>query len=207
MAEKLLRNFRFQLFKIQKARNFFPLQKKRRINQSFISQQQHIVAFPKIIDVYKLGIIFSYWYWGISRMILKWDAHTCPRTVTSAKKELSRLQTKLGLTRRPQTAKCRPVEACEALLRREVRYQRGESFVAVRALRSFAQLWSEEEKRGKERRRKKKKKGGNYLLSTLRAVPKSKHVYLSSSYNFIRVLTSITSILSSAYACKVPLTR
>lgn len=86
------------------------------------------------------------------------SAHARSGIVTSMVEEPSRFRTKPELARRPQTANRHPAEARETLLRRAVRYQRGEPFVVVRALRSSAQLRPEEKERN-EGGRKKRKEG------------------------------------------------
>lgn len=132
---------------------------------------QDVVTFPKI-DVYELEIIFSYRYRGIR--ILRWDVlrpHTSQDSHVDGERTI-RIPDETGI--RAQTTNCetRPVEARETLLRRAVRCQRGEPFVAVRALRSSAQL--RPEKGGRGEGEEKKKEGRSHLLSTLRAVPEGR---------------------------------
>lgn len=161
-------------------------------------ERRDVVAFFQKLLMYELEIIFSYWYQNSPR----WDdfspAHV-PGQSRRRRKNYQDSRSKLKLARRPQTAKHRPVEARETLLRR-LGTSGGEPFVAIRALRSSAQLRSEEGGKGKEKKKRTKREPSPFDVT--RGPRGQGHGYLSSSCDFIRIRMSCSSsysILSSTF--------
>lgn len=148
--------------------------------------------------MYELEIIFSYWYQN-SQMGHFSPTHV-PGQSRRRRKNYQDSRSKLKLARRPQTAKHRPVEARETLLR-AVRYQRGwaiRGHSSVKIVRSIT-IWRGRTGRwGWEKRGRKEPSP----LDVTRGPRGQGHGYLSSSCDFIRIRMSCSSsysILSSTF--------